>query len=79
MEDNFEDPMVPLAIMQIARRTDDRFRDVAGDARDRILAWLDKRDAPAHFQSLIKNVGTLEAEEQTLIFGESLPQGLQIL
>ena len=79
MEDDFDDPLVPLAIMQIARRTDDRFRDVSGKSRDRILAWLDRHEAPAHFQSLIENVGTLEAEEQTLIFGESLPQGLQIL
>ncbi len=79
MEDNFDDPMVPLAIMQIARRTGDRFRDVSDKTRHRILAWLDRHEAPAHFQSLIENVGTLEAEEQTLIFGESLPQGLQIL
>ena len=79
MDDAFDDPMVPLAIMQIARRTDDRFRDLSPEMRDRSLHWLDRHAAPAHFQTLIQSVGSLETEEQSLIFGESLPKGLQIL
>jgi hypothetical protein len=79
MDDNFDDPMVPLAIMQITRKTEDRFRDVSDEIRDRAVGWLDVHNAPAHFQSLVQTAGTLEAEEQTLVFGESLPQGLQLL
>lgn len=79
MEDDFDDPMVPLALMQMARLTEDRFRDLSPDTRERCTGWLDRNEAPEHFQSLIQSVGTLEAEEQSLIFGESLPKGLQIL
>lgn len=79
IEDNFDDPMIPLALMQIARLTEDRFRDLSSEVRERCISWLDRNDAPEHFQSLIQTVGTLKAEEQTLIFGEALPKGLQIL
>ncbi len=79
MEDAFDDPMLPLAVMQIARRTDDRFRDLPEETRNRCLDWLDLQHAPAHFQSLIQTAGNLEAEEQSLIFGEALPKGLQIV
>jgi hypothetical protein len=79
MEDAFDDPMVPLALMQIARRTEDRFRDVPPEAQQRCGNWLDLHQAPAHFKTLIQTAGVLETEEQSLIFGESLPKGLRIL
>ena len=37
-----------LAIMQIARRTDDRYRDIADKCRRRVVAWLDDQQAPPH-------------------------------
>ncbi len=79
MEDAFEDSMLPLAIMQIARRTEDRFRDLSSETRRQCVSWLDLHQAPAHFQNLVQTAGTLETEEQSLIFGESLPKGLRIL
>jgi hypothetical protein len=79
MELDFEEPMAYLAVMLLARRTDDRYRDLPDKLRTQILAWLAKRGAPRHFLLLIEQSGALDSEEQGLIFGESLPKGLRIL
>ena len=71
--------MTRLAVMQMARRTDDRYRDLPEKARDKVLAWLDRADAPEHFVNLVRSGGMLSEEEQDLVFGESLPKGLRIL
>jgi hypothetical protein len=67
-----------LAAMQIARRTDDRYRDLSPAARDQVLAWFRDCDAPDHFLELVREGGTLDTAEQGRVFGESLPQGLRI-
>lgn len=72
------DPMALLAVMQTARRTGDRYRDVPDKLRTHVLDWLARHDASAHFIQLVKEVGQLDAEEQGLVFGESLPKGLRI-
>ena len=79
MELDYDDPMAYLAVMLLSRRTDDRYRDLSDKLRTQILAWLTKRAAPQHFLQLIEHSGTLDREEQGLIFGESLPKGLRIL
>jgi hypothetical protein len=73
------DPMERLAVMQIARRTDDRYRDLTGKLRDQALQWLSDQATPAHFLELVRDCGTLDSEEQGLVFGEALPKGLRIL
>jgi hypothetical protein len=73
------DPMESFAVMQLARKTDDRYRDIDESTRGTILKWMDRIQSPKHFRRLVREVGTLEAEEQGLVFGESLPQGLRIL
>ena len=72
-------PAVQLAIMQLSRRTDDRFRDVSSSLRDRIVSRLSSTQMSAHLLQLISEGGTLESEEASLIFGESLPAGLQLV
>ena len=72
-------PAVQLAIMQLSRRTDDRFRDVSSSLRDRIVSRLSSTKMSAHLLQLISDGGTLESEEASLIFGESLPAGLQLV
>jgi len=72
------DPMALLAVMQTARRTGDRYRDVPDKLRAHVLDWLARHDAPAHFIELVREVGQLDAEEQGLVFGEALPKGLRI-
>ncbi len=72
------EPMIQLAVMQLARRTGDRYRDVSDKSRERALAWLERSGAPRHFLILVREGGRLEAEEEGLVFGEALPKGLRI-
>ena len=69
----------PLALMQICRKTGDRYRDVSEKLRGEVLAWLKARQAPPHFLQLVAEGGELEAAEQGMVFGESLPQGLRLV
>jgi hypothetical protein len=68
-----------LALMQLARRTDDRYRDVTPKLRERAATWISDNDGPAHFVQLVRDGGQLETEEQGLVFGEALPRGLRIV
>jgi hypothetical protein len=67
-----------LAVLQLARRTGDRYRDLDDRLRREAIDWLESHKAPDHFVELVRDVGTLDQEEQTRVFGESLPKGLQI-
>jgi molecular chaperone DnaK (HSP70) len=74
-----EPETTPLALMQIARKTDDRYRDVSAAIRSKVLAWFGLRSVPSRFVQLVAEGGQLEESEQSLIFGESLPQGLRMI
>ena len=65
--------------MQLARRTEDRYRDIPEKLRCKVLEWLAAQGAPPHFAQLVREGGTLDTEEQGMVFGESLPKGLRIL
>jgi len=73
-----EDPAAELAVMQLARRTGDRYRDLNDAARRRATDWLRDFEAPAHFIELVESGGELDRGEQQSIFGESLPVGLRL-
>ena len=73
------DPVCQLAVMQICRRTEDRYRDLPEKQRRKALKWLEMQQAPAHFIELVRHGGQLDTEEQGLVFGEALPKGLRIL
>jgi len=67
-----------LAVMQLARRTDDRYRDLPEKVRREAADWLLLNEAPRHFIELVRKGGSLDNEEQSLVFGESLPRGLRM-
>lgn len=67
-----------FSIVQLSRRTGDRYRDISDSRRQRVLAWLDRLDVPAHYRELVAAGGHLQEEEQGLMFGESLPRGLRV-
>jgi hypothetical protein len=67
-----------FAMVQLARRTNDRYRDIGDEVRDRVLGWFDRNAAPPHYQQLVSVGGELEEEEAGLVFGESLPRGLRL-
>ncbi|MGD9128389.1 MAG: Hsp70 family protein [Planctomycetia bacterium] len=73
-----EEEIRALAVMQLARRTDDRYRDISEKLREETLDWLTVGQAPKHYRTLVRRAEKLDAEEQGLIFGESLPKGLVV-
>jgi hypothetical protein len=78
MATGMKDEKAAFAIVQLCRRTQDRYRDVSDEARSDALAWLTRRDAAAHSLQLVAEGGKLQAEEERVLFGESLPRGLRI-
>ena len=67
-----------FALVQLARRTGDRYRDIPSKLREQVLRCLaDLKSAP-HYLELVREGGQLEAEEQGLVFGETLPHGLRL-
>jgi hypothetical protein len=67
-----------LALMQLARRTGDRYRDISESTRGAVLKAMQDHHAPAHFIALVREGGLLDTEEQNLVFGEALPKGLRV-
>lgn len=67
-----------LAVMQLARRSNDRYRDLPEKKRLDIASRLEASGAPAHYIALVRDGGQLDAEEQGKVFGEALPVGLRI-
>jgi hypothetical protein len=72
------DSVAPLAVMLLARRTNDRHRDTDPTLREQAAKWLRDTVAAPHFQELVLVGGTLDEEERGEVFGESLPSGLRI-
>jgi molecular chaperone DnaK (HSP70) len=69
---------VQLTLMQLARKTGDRFRDLPEHLRSKVLGRLRAAETRASFLQLIESGGVLEEEEAGLVFGESLPAGLRL-
>ena len=67
-----------FAVVQMTRRTGDRYRDVSDDLRHAVCQWLHAQQAPAHFMTLVTAGGDLHEDEQVLVFSESLLPGLRI-
>jgi len=70
--------VVQLALMQLSRKTGDRFRDIDDAQRTRLLSGLATANASQHYLQLISEGGTLRDEEAGLILGETLPAGLRL-
>lgn len=71
-------PEKHLLVMLLARRTDDRYRDIDESLRSKVVAWLTSQDASPHFITLVQEGGELAAQEGALVFGEALPVGLSL-
>lgn len=67
-----------LAVMQLARRTGDRYRDLPEGIRNKAAAWLTDHDAQEAFTHLVQEGGTLALQTEAMVFGESLPVGLRL-
>ncbi len=67
-----------LAIVQLARLTGDRHRDVSDEARSMSVRHLESAGAPSHYTTLVEEGGRLSSEEESAVFGESLPLGIRL-
>lgn len=72
------DPEVTFAVVQLARRTGDRYRDIDEGVRGRVLAWLEMAGVGAAQAALVRDGGDLDTGGEAHVFGESLPPGLHL-
>jgi molecular chaperone DnaK (HSP70) len=69
---------VAFSLAQLARRTGDRSRDVDEATRALVIDWL-KAGGAERAATLVAEVVALEAREQQVAFGDSLPPGLRLV
>jgi hypothetical protein len=68
-----------FCLSQLARRTGQRALDVDDSHRQSVLTVLRSLSVPPHWVGMVEEVSELEGEEQSQMFGESLPIGLRLL
>jgi hypothetical protein len=68
-----------FCLTQLARQSGQRALDVDENHRQRVLEVLRSPAVPAHWVRMVQEVSALEGEEQTQMFGESLPIGLRLI
>ncbi len=71
-------PAHHLALMQMTRKTGDRYRDVSSSARERALETLKRWSAPESYLTLVREIAELDLDQRETIIGESLPLGIRI-
>jgi molecular chaperone DnaK (HSP70) len=71
-------PARHFVVMQLARKTGDRFRDVSDACQKRALWALERWNASERYRTLVSETGQLDENEQTAIVGESLPLGIRL-
>jgi hypothetical protein len=67
-----------FCLAQLARRTGQRALDVDDVHRQRVMQVLQALPVPPHWAKMVDEVQELESEEQSQMFGESLPIGLRL-
>ena len=67
------------ALVQLARYTGDRERDVSDTDKNNLIMWLDNIPKGEYFKELMNNPeSSYGQKEQDWIFGETLPPGLSL-
>lgn len=67
---------IARAVSQMARKTNDRARDLDDKMRSRVLAWMHDHELPTNLIDPVRKVLPLERQDQKAMFGESLPSGI---
>lgn len=67
-----------LAATLLARRTDDRARDISPSLRARVARRLEDEDAPAFWVESVRELVPPEQRDEVAVFGEELPVGLTL-
>lgn len=63
------------ALVQMARKTGDRARDIDDQLIKRVIQWLEAHDMKNETR-VLKTAAPLEETDESVLFGESLPAGL---
>jgi hypothetical protein len=81
MQTKWRDPNpVITALVQMARKTGDRTRDLDPSMADNVIRWItdntqEKKLLEQHLKYLLEVV-SMAKQEESLIFGEALPAGI---
>ena len=78
IDSRWDGPGFALAVVQLARKTGDRYRDLSADVRERAARHLESLDAPSRFATLLREGGELARDEEAAVFGDSLPLGIRL-
>lgn len=68
-----------FCLAQLARRSGQRALDVDDGRRERVLMILRGQKVPEHWERMVEEYSELDGDEQSKMFGESLPIGLRLL
>jgi hypothetical protein len=68
-----------FCLAQLARKSGQRALDVDDSHRRSVLSALGAHPVPPHWVRMVEEVSQLEGEEQSQMFGESLPIGLRLV
>ncbi|MEZ6089218.1 MAG: Hsp70 family protein [Pirellulaceae bacterium] len=71
-------PIADMALVQMSRRMDDRYRDIDDDLRQEVIEALRHDEVSEHLMKIVAQGGRFDHEEEEQVFGESLPQGLRL-
>jgi molecular chaperone DnaK (HSP70) len=66
------------AVVQLARFTGDRHRDLSADLREQTIGYLKSINASEHAIGLVAHGGDLTQEQEAAVFGEALPLGIRL-
>ncbi|MEW6747231.1 MAG: Hsp70 family protein [Planctomycetota bacterium] len=72
------DRLVLLVLMQLARKTGDRYRDVSEATQQRLIDTMRAQGAAPHLIDLVTTGGRLDDAERTMVLADSLPKGLRL-
>jgi len=68
-----------FAATLLARRCDDRARDIDDGLRQQVLDKLKQAKAPVIWQEMVAEFKQLDESQEKQIFGEALPPGLRLI
>ena len=72
-------PQLAFAATMLARRCNDRGRDLDDVLRAKVIEKLKQSKAPASWLQMVAEFQVLDAQQERQIFGEALPPGLKIV
>jgi hypothetical protein len=72
-------PQASFAATLLARRCDDRVRDIDEDLRLQVLEKLKQAKAAASWREMVAEYKQLDEQQEKQIFGEALPPGLKLI